>query len=157
MPRRGSFAKRIRSSWCCRSRGACTRCCMSWWSVPGMDERVACPHDDAIVSAPTSPAIVERGVLGDTLIVEALCCDKYIEHLPIERHCLRFARAGVDIAYEAGEGVRACNGPPARNDRALVACGSWRLSVRACCRVREGASSVSYVWLAPNLHPPFSR
>jgi transposase len=62
-----------------------------------LDERVACPHDDAIVSAPTPPAIVERGVLGDTLIVEALC-DKYIEHLPIERQCLRFARAGVDIA-----------------------------------------------------------
>jgi transposase len=62
-----------------------------------LDERVACPHDDAIVSAPTPPAIVERGVLGDTLIVEALC-DKYIEHLPVERQCMRFARAGVDIA-----------------------------------------------------------
>jgi transposase len=61
------------------------------------DERVACPHEDAIVSAPTPPAIVERGVLGDTLIVEALC-DKYIEHLPIERQCVRFARAGVDVA-----------------------------------------------------------
>lgn len=63
------------------------------------DERVACPHDDTIVSAPTPPAIVERGKLGDTLIVEALS-DKYLEHLPIERQCLRFARAGVDVASQ---------------------------------------------------------
>ena len=61
------------------------------------DERAACPHDDAIVSALAPPAIVERGLLGDTLIVEALC-DKYIDHLPIERQCVRFARMGVDIA-----------------------------------------------------------
>lgn len=65
--------------------------------IERMDERVACPNDDAIVSAPTPPAIVERGKLSDTLIVEALC-DKYIEHLPVERQCMRFARAGVDIA-----------------------------------------------------------
>jgi len=65
--------------------------------IERLDERVACPHDDAIVSAPTPPAIVERGKLGDTLIVEALC-DKYIEHQPVERQCMRFARAGIDIA-----------------------------------------------------------
>jgi transposase len=65
--------------------------------IERQDERVACPNDDAIVSAPTPPAIVERGKLSDTLIVEALC-DKYIEHQPIERQCMRFARAGVDIA-----------------------------------------------------------
>lgn len=62
-----------------------------------LDERVACPNDDTIVSAPTPPAIVERGKLGDTLIVESLA-DKYIEHLPIERQCLRWSRTGVDIA-----------------------------------------------------------
>jgi hypothetical protein len=32
---------------------------------------VACPNDDTIVSAPRPPAIVERGKLADTLIVEA--------------------------------------------------------------------------------------
>jgi transposase len=62
-----------------------------------VDERVACPKDDTIVSAPPPAAIVPRGKLGDTLIVEATC-DKYLEHLPIERQCARFARMGVDLA-----------------------------------------------------------
>src|SRR5260221_1185491 len=62
-----------------------------------LDETVACPNDDTIVSAPTPPAIVERGKLGDTLIVEATA-DKFLEHQPVERQCLRFARAGLAIA-----------------------------------------------------------
>jgi transposase len=62
-----------------------------------LDETVACPNDDTIVSAPPPPQIVERGKLGDTLIVEAVC-DKFIEHQPVERQCTRFARAGVDVA-----------------------------------------------------------
>jgi transposase len=62
-----------------------------------LDERVACPNDDTIVSAPTPPAIVERGKLSDTLIVEATA-DKYLEHTPVERQCTRFARLGVQIA-----------------------------------------------------------
>ena len=62
-----------------------------------LDETVACPNDDTIVSAPTPAQIVERGKLGDTLIVEAVC-DKYIEHFPIERQCSRWARGGVDVA-----------------------------------------------------------
>lgn len=65
--------------------------------VQRRDETVACPHDDVIVSAPPPPQLVERGVLGTTLIVEALA-DKYLEHQPIERQSLRFARAGVDVA-----------------------------------------------------------
>lgn len=62
-----------------------------------LDERVACPKDDTIVSAPTPPAIVERGKLADALIVEATC-DKYLEHTPVERQCTRFARQGVEVA-----------------------------------------------------------
>jgi len=62
-----------------------------------LDETVACPNDDTIVSASPPPAIVERGKLTDTLIVEATC-DKYLEHQPIERQCQRFARAGADLA-----------------------------------------------------------
>jgi transposase len=65
--------------------------------VERLDERMACPKDDTIVSAPVPPAIIEGGKLGDMLIVESLC-DKYIEHQPLERQCTRFARAGVDIA-----------------------------------------------------------
>lgn len=62
-----------------------------------LDERVACPNDDTIVSAPTPPAIVERGKLADSLIVEATG-DKYLEHQPIERQCARFERMGVEVA-----------------------------------------------------------
>src|ERR1019366_7685191 len=62
-----------------------------------LDETVACPNDDTIVSADTPAQIVERGKLGDTLIVEALC-DKYIEHQPVERQATRFERAGAPIA-----------------------------------------------------------
>jgi transposase len=69
------------------------------------DETVACPHDDAIVSAAPTPQIVERGKLGDTLLVEATA-DKYLEHQPVERQCKRFARAGVVIAPQTlGRGV----------------------------------------------------
>lgn len=72
-----------------------------------IDETVACPSDDTIVSAPPPPAIVERGKLGDTLIVEATC-DKFIEHQPVERQCVRFERAGVVITPQTlGRSVRA--------------------------------------------------
>jgi transposase len=72
-----------------------------------LDETIACPNDDTIVSASPPPQIVERGKLADTLIVEAVC-DKYIEHQPIERQCTRFARAGVDVAPQTlGRGVSA--------------------------------------------------
>ncbi len=63
------------------------------------------PNDDTIVSAPVPPQIVERGKLGDTLLVEAVA-DKYLEHMPIERQCTRFARAGIDVAPQTlGRGV----------------------------------------------------
>lgn len=71
------------------------------------DETVACPKDNTIVSAPVPPAIVERGKLGDTLIVESLA-DKYLEHQPIERQCARYARAGAPIAPQTlARGVNA--------------------------------------------------
>ena len=62
-----------------------------------LDETVACAKCDTIVSAPPPPQIVERGKLGTTLIVEAVA-DKFICHQPVERQCLEFARAGVDVA-----------------------------------------------------------
>jgi transposase len=72
-----------------------------------LDETVACPNDDTIVSASPPPQIVERGKLADSLLVEAVC-DKFIEHLPIERQCARFARAGLDVAPQTlGRGVSA--------------------------------------------------
>jgi transposase len=65
--------------------------------VERLDERVACPKDDTIVSAPTPASIVERGKLGDELIVEALA-DKYLDHMPIERQCARWSTYGIKIA-----------------------------------------------------------
>jgi transposase len=53
--------------------------------------------DATIVSAPPPARIVERGVLGNRLIIEATA-DKFLEHQPIERQCLRYARSGVEIA-----------------------------------------------------------
>jgi transposase len=60
------------------------------------DETVACPKDETIVSAKPPPQIVERGKLGDTLIVEAVA-DKFVEHQPTERQSRRFAHSGVEI------------------------------------------------------------
>jgi transposase len=81
------------------------------------DERVACPVDDTIVSAPTPEQLVERGKLGRTLIVESLA-DKFLEHQPLERQCLRWSRDGVDIAPQTlGRSVAAAIdllGPVAR-------------------------------------------
>jgi transposase len=73
-----------------------------------LDETVSCPHDNAIVSAPPPPQIVERGKLGDTLIVEAVA-DKYLEHLPTERQSRRFHRSGVDVPPQTlGRSIAAC-------------------------------------------------
>jgi transposase len=71
------------------------------------DEALKCPLDGTIVSAPPPPRIVEKGVLGNRLIIEATG-DKFLEHQPIERQCLRFARSGADIAPQTlGRAVRA--------------------------------------------------
>jgi transposase len=61
------------------------------------DEALKCKLDGTIVSGPPPPRIVERGVLGNRLIIEATA-DKFLEHQPIERQCLRFARGGIEIA-----------------------------------------------------------
>jgi len=65
--------------------------------VQRTDETMKCKLDGTIVSAPPPPRIVERGVLGNRLIIEATA-DKFLEHQPIERQCLRYARGGVEIA-----------------------------------------------------------
>lgn len=65
--------------------------------VHRIDEAVKCPIDGTIVAAPPPPRIVEKGVLGNQLIVEATA-DKFLEHQPIERQSVHFARSGVDIA-----------------------------------------------------------
>ncbi len=87
------------------------------------DERVACPHDDCIVSAPTPPQLIDRGKLGLRLVVECLA-DKVVEHQPIERLTRRLQRMGVDVApHTVGRSVvRAMDllGPIARLIEAKV-------------------------------------
>jgi len=39
---------------------------------------------------------VERGKLGDVLILEAVA-DKFLEHQPTERQSRRYGRSGVDL------------------------------------------------------------
>jgi transposase len=65
--------------------------------VVRMDERVACPHDDTIVSAPSPSQLIDRGKLGLTLVVECLA-DKVVEQMPIERLARKFKRMGVEIS-----------------------------------------------------------
>jgi transposase len=73
--------------------------------VETQDEVVECPNDHTTVCAEPPGRIVEDGKLGDALLVEAVC-DKYLEHLPVERQATRFARAGVDVAPQTlGRGV----------------------------------------------------
>ena len=72
-----------------------------------LDETVKRPNDDTIVSASPPPQIVEKGKLGDGLIVESVA-DKYLDHLPVERQCQRFERIGIEIAPQTlGRGVNA--------------------------------------------------
>lgn len=73
--------------------------------VHRIDEAVKCPVDGTIVAAPAPARIVEKGILGDRLIIEATA-DKFLEHQPIERQSLRFVRSGVNIAPQTlGRGV----------------------------------------------------
>lgn len=64
-----------------------------------IDETVACPHDDTIVSAALPPELVPRSKLARGLVVEALL-DKYVEHQPLERQCTKWRRGGVDVATQ---------------------------------------------------------
>lgn len=65
--------------------------------VARKDERVACPNDDTIVSAPSPSQLIDRGKLGLKLVVECLA-DKLVEQQPIERLARRFQRMGVEIS-----------------------------------------------------------
>lgn len=65
--------------------------------VQRIDEALKCKLDGTIVAAPPLPRIVERGALGNRLIIEATA-DKYLEHSPLERQCLKLSRMGVSVA-----------------------------------------------------------
>jgi transposase len=116
VPKKNDVPKELRS---CTACGAAmvtvgVMCCETLDVIPArfvvqrrQDEIIECPHDHTRRVADPPPQIVEGGVLTDTLLVEAVC-DKYIEHLPLERQCARFARAGIFVASQTlGRGVAA--------------------------------------------------
>lgn len=61
------------------------------------DEVVACPRCDRIVCAKAPPGILDGGLLGKTLVTEALS-NKVLDAMPIERQARHFQRQGVPVA-----------------------------------------------------------
>ena len=61
------------------------------------DETVACPHCDAIVCATAPPSVLDGGLLGPTLVTEALC-NKVLDATPIERQARSLQRQGAPVA-----------------------------------------------------------
>src|SRR5689334_3042280 len=56
-----------------------------------------CPARRAKCFRPLSGGVRRSGGARPTAAVFGGACDKYIEHQPIERQCVRFARSGVEI------------------------------------------------------------
>jgi transposase len=61
------------------------------------DETISCPRCDAIVCAKAPPSLLDGGILGPTLVTEALC-DKVLDGVPVERQARNFQRQGIPIA-----------------------------------------------------------
>ncbi len=61
------------------------------------DETVACPCCDAIVSAKAPASVMDGGLLGTTLVTEALC-NKVLDGTPIERQARNLQRQGAPVA-----------------------------------------------------------
>lgn len=62
-----------------------------------LDETVCCQHCDAIVCAKAPPSILDGGILGPTLVTEALC-NKVLDGMPVERQARHFVRQGVPLS-----------------------------------------------------------
>ena len=61
------------------------------------DETVACEVCDAIVCAPAPPTLLDGGLLGPTLVTEAVCA-KVLDGTPIERQARNYQRGGAPVA-----------------------------------------------------------
>jgi transposase len=61
------------------------------------DEVVACDRCDAIVCAPAPPTLLDGGLLGPTLVTEAVCA-KVLDGTPIERQARNYQRSGAPVA-----------------------------------------------------------
>lgn len=61
------------------------------------DEVLACPRCDAIVCAAAPPTLLDGGLLGTTLVTEAVCA-KVLDGMPIERQARNYQRSGAPVA-----------------------------------------------------------
>ncbi len=75
-----------------------------WELVPGrmvlqrrLDETVACPCCDRIVCAKAPATLLDGGLLGPTLVTEALA-NKILDGMPVERQARHFRRQGVPLS-----------------------------------------------------------
>jgi transposase len=80
------------------------RAVVTWELVPSkivqhrrLDETVACPHCDAIACAKAPPGVLDGGLLGPTLVTDALA-NKILDSMPVERQARNYRRQGVPIA-----------------------------------------------------------
>lgn len=62
-----------------------------------VDETLACPCCDAIVRAKAPPSLQDGGVLGTTLVTEAVA-SKVLDAMPIERQARNLQRQGAPVA-----------------------------------------------------------
>ncbi|MEZ4405263.1 MAG: IS66 family transposase [Polyangiales bacterium] len=62
-----------------------------------VDETLACPCCDAIVRAKAPPSVLDGGILGPTLITEAVA-SKVLDAMPIERQARNLQRQGAPVA-----------------------------------------------------------
>ncbi len=61
------------------------------------DQVAACDGCDAIVCAPAPPTLLDGGLLGPTLVTEAVCA-KVLDGTPIERQARNHQRSGAPVA-----------------------------------------------------------
>ncbi len=62
-----------------------------------LDEPLVCPSCDAIIRAPTPPSVMDDGILGPTLVTEAVA-SKELDAMPIERQARNLQRQGAPVA-----------------------------------------------------------
>ena len=62
-----------------------------------IDETLVCPRCDAIIRAPAPPSVMDGGILGPTLVTEAVA-SKVLDAMPIERQARNLQRQGAPVA-----------------------------------------------------------
>ena len=80
------------------------RCVRTLELIPGrivshcrLDETLVCPCCDAIIRAPAPPSVMDGGILGPTLVTEAVA-SKVLDAMPIERQARNLQRQGAPVA-----------------------------------------------------------